>query len=33
MVMVEEKKSATDALIVEMGISRNIAEKKEPPRI
>jgi dynein heavy chain len=28
MVMVEEKKSATDALIIEMGISRNIAEKE-----
>ena len=28
MVMVEEKKKATDELIVEMGISRNIAEKE-----
>jgi len=28
MVMVEEKKANTDALIIEMGISRNIAEKE-----
>ena len=32
MVMVEEKKSATDALIVEMGISRTSPRRKARPR-